>query len=68
MEVPGLMGYNYQSLNAPMMNYNMVPQQQAAAAVPEQQTANFYPTMGKNQTFLLINLLSSKTFLKCDEL
>lgn len=46
MEVPGLMGY--QSLNAPMMNYNMVPQQQAA--VPELQTANFYPTMGKNQT------------------
>lgn len=65
MEVPGLM--SYQSLNAPMMNYNMVPQQRAAA-VPELQTANFYPTMGKNQTFLLINLLSSKTFLKCDEL
>lgn len=61
MEVPGLM--SYQSLNAPMMNYNMVPQQQAAA-VPELQTANFYPTMGKNQTFLLINLLSSKTFLE----
>lgn len=47
MEVPGLMGY--QSLNAPMMNYNMVPQQQAAA-VPELQTSNFYPTMGKNHT------------------
>lgn len=45
MEVPGLM--SYQSLNAPMMNYNMVPQQQAAP-VPELQTANFYPTMGKN--------------------
>lgn len=66
MEVPGLMGY--QSLNAPMMNYNMVPQQQAAAAVPELQTAHFYPTMGKNQTFLLINLLSSKNFFKCGEL
>lgn len=47
MEVPGLMGY--QSVNAPMMNYNMVPQQQAAA-VPELQTANLYPAMGKNQT------------------
>ncbi|XP_073235106.1 uncharacterized protein [Porites lutea] len=47
MEVPGLMGY--QSLNAPMMNYNMVPQQQAAA-VPELQTANFYPTMDQAQS------------------
>lgn len=48
MEVPGLMGY--QSLNAPMMNYNMVPQQQAAAAVPELQTAHFYPTMDQAQS------------------
>lgn len=48
MEVPGLMGYP-QSLNAPMMNYNTIPQQQAAA-IPELQTANFYPSMGKNPT------------------